>query len=201
MHCKDNIPKVRNIYSQKRDCAAIVPIPTFMFVCASYIFPQSFSKFCCSKIGGPLMGIYINRSQTKECGNRAIPFLGIHKSKFLSSVVFAFFSPWFWEESFWRVRAVSRPASHPGSRAATFWGPRPAVPATPGSPPLGCPPNFGGVRISAKLNCARKFAKCSIKGQAHRNCNFFAKILPLLRIVNNLRIFIKCSLSLKISRR
>jgi len=40
--------------------------------------------------------IYIDRSQTQECGNwdwgRAIPFLGIHKSKFHCS---AFRSAWF----------------------------------------------------------------------------------------------------------
>ncbi len=47
--------------------------------------------FPAANIGRPIVGIYINRSQTHECenwnwGERAVPFLGIHKSKFLCSV-------------------------------------------------------------------------------------------------------------------
>ncbi len=43
---------------QKWNCAASVPIPTFMFLWAIYIFPRSVCLFCCSKIGGPIVGTY-----------------------------------------------------------------------------------------------------------------------------------------------
>ncbi len=39
LHCKDTVPKIGNIYSQKRNCATTVPIPTFMFLWEIYIFP------------------------------------------------------------------------------------------------------------------------------------------------------------------
>ncbi len=83
------IPKIRNKYSQERHCAAAVPIPSFMFLWAIYIFLPQVCLFCCRKIGGPNVGIYVDRSKTQECGNwdwgRAIPFLGLHKFKFLCS--------------------------------------------------------------------------------------------------------------------
>jgi hypothetical protein len=87
-HCKDTIPKIWNKYSQKRNCVVTVPIPIFMFLWAIYIFPRSICLFCCRKIGRRSWK-YIDRSQTHECENWdwgwAIPFLGIHKSKFLCS--------------------------------------------------------------------------------------------------------------------
>ncbi len=53
-----------------------VPVSTFMCLWAIY---RSVCLFCCSKIRGPTLVIYMNRSQTHECGNwdwcRAIPFL------------------------------------------------------------------------------------------------------------------------------
>ena len=61
LHCK-----IRNIYeySQNRNCAATVPIPTFMFLCAIYIFPRSVCIFCCRKISGPIVGIYKSLTDT-----------------------------------------------------------------------------------------------------------------------------------------
>ncbi len=65
MHCKDTIAKkIRNIYSKKRNCAATVPIPTFMFLCAIYIFSKSICIFCCRKIGGPILEIYKSVTDT-----------------------------------------------------------------------------------------------------------------------------------------
>ena len=56
MLSQEPIPKIRNIYSQKRDGAASVPISTFMYLWAIYIFPRQVRLFCCSKIGGPIVG-------------------------------------------------------------------------------------------------------------------------------------------------
>ncbi len=63
-HCKDKIPKIRNKYSQERNCAATVPIPTFMFLWEIYIFIWSVYLFCCRKIGGPNVGIYRSLTDT-----------------------------------------------------------------------------------------------------------------------------------------
>ncbi len=52
MHGKDTVPKIRNKYSQKWNCAALFPIPTFTYLWAIYIFPWSVRLFC-SKTGGP----------------------------------------------------------------------------------------------------------------------------------------------------
>ncbi len=76
MHCKDTIPRIRNNYSQKRNYAASVPIYTFMCLWAIYIFPRSVCLFCCKKICGLILGIYItHRHMNGEIGTEAAQFL------------------------------------------------------------------------------------------------------------------------------
>ncbi len=64
LHCQDTIPKIWDRYSLKRNCAASVLVPTFMCLWANYIFPPSVCLFCCSKIGGPIVGIYKSLTDT-----------------------------------------------------------------------------------------------------------------------------------------
>ncbi len=59
LHCKDTIPRNSNqICPEKELRTTTVPIPTFMFLWAIYIFPRLVCLFCCRKIGGPIVGIY-----------------------------------------------------------------------------------------------------------------------------------------------
>ncbi len=76
-------------YSKKRNCAATVPIDTFMCLWVIYcipLFPGSICLFCCRKYVTQSWE-YINRSQTHECGNwdwgRAISREEILKCDFL----------------------------------------------------------------------------------------------------------------------
>ncbi len=82
LHCKEPIPKIRNKYLQKRNCAAPVPIFPFMRLWAIHIFPRPILLFCCRKYVDRSWE-YINRSRSHECGNwdwgRAIPRKGIQK--------------------------------------------------------------------------------------------------------------------------
>ncbi len=60
VHCTKN-----PIYiSQKWNCSASFPIPTFMYLWAIYIFPGSVCLFGCCKIGRPIVGIYTCKSLT-----------------------------------------------------------------------------------------------------------------------------------------
>ncbi len=58
------ISKIRNKYSQKRNCAATILISTLMCLWAIYIFSRSICIFCCRKICGSIVGIYISLTDT-----------------------------------------------------------------------------------------------------------------------------------------
>jgi hypothetical protein len=49
---------VKPCYLQNRIIMFYLPIFTFMYLWAIYIFPGSVCLFCCSQIGRPILGIY-----------------------------------------------------------------------------------------------------------------------------------------------
>jgi hypothetical protein len=52
------VPNIKSIYFRKRNCAASVPIPTFMCLEAINVFPGLVHIFGCSKIDKPILEIY-----------------------------------------------------------------------------------------------------------------------------------------------
>ncbi len=66
-----NIPR-------KKNCAAIVPVPTYMFLWTIYVFPWSICLFCCRTLGMDRTWEYIGRSHRHmnvEIGTEAAQFL------------------------------------------------------------------------------------------------------------------------------
>ncbi len=77
-YCKEPIPKIRNKFSQKRNCAATVPIFTFI-VCERFIYSHDRSAYSPSGIKYvDRSWEYINRSRTQhmnvEIGTEAAQF-------------------------------------------------------------------------------------------------------------------------------
>ncbi len=65
-HCKDAIPKIRNKYSQKRNCrrGLSVLISTCMCLWAIFMFPRRVCLFCYRKICWLILGIYKSLTDT-----------------------------------------------------------------------------------------------------------------------------------------
>ncbi len=74
LHCKVPMPKIGNNCSQKRNCAATVPISTFMCLWAIYIFPQSICLFCRRKYVDRSWKYITNKHMNVEIGTEAPQF-------------------------------------------------------------------------------------------------------------------------------
>jgi hypothetical protein len=80
--------KIPFIYSFSGNCAASVPISTFMCLCLIDLYIHRVGPhIACRRIGRSIVGTYKSLMQTHECGNwycgRAIHILGIFVSNFV----------------------------------------------------------------------------------------------------------------------
>ncbi len=88
-HWRKKYRNPKQIFPEKGNCAATVPISASVCLWVIYKFPRSICLFCCRKICGPILEIFKSLSDTHECGNwdwgYAIPRKGIHKWDFRCS--------------------------------------------------------------------------------------------------------------------
>jgi hypothetical protein len=76
IHCKEPIPKIRNKYSQKRNCAATVPIP-HSWVCERFMYSPTIDlPILLEEICGPILGIFksLTEHMNVEIGTEAAKF-------------------------------------------------------------------------------------------------------------------------------
>ncbi len=92
VHCNDTIPKIQNKYSQKRNCAAAVSIPTFIFLWAIF-FPLIGLSILLQENRCAKPGIYRSltdtwmwklalRPRNSFSGNKKLKFLWISRTPF-----------------------------------------------------------------------------------------------------------------------
>ncbi len=86
---KTQYRKFKQIFPEKELRGLSPNFHTFMCLWVIYVFPGLARLFCCRRICGRLLGIYLYHSHIHEWGNwdwgRLIPFLGIHKWDLLCS--------------------------------------------------------------------------------------------------------------------
>ncbi len=96
----------------KRIIMFCLPVPILIYLWEIYILPGSVWIFCCRKICGTVVVIYVKRSQTHEWRNfkwgRAIPingiFIAVHRN--CQSVILDFYQQAHWSQEFYSSNNV-----------------------------------------------------------------------------------------------
>jgi hypothetical protein len=69
MNCKETIPKIITKYSLKKELRCLSPNFHIHVSASDLYIPTIDLPILLQEICGPILGIYINRSQTDVCGN------------------------------------------------------------------------------------------------------------------------------------